>query len=47
MHIWPALRGIFADRVFIIVAFVALATGVVLYDIKGAAAVAGAFTPGA
>ena len=27
MQIWPALRGIIADRVFIIVALIALATG--------------------
>lgn len=40
MTIWSALRGIIADRVFIIVALVAIATGVVLYEVKGAAAVA-------
>jgi uncharacterized membrane protein YraQ (UPF0718 family) len=40
MRIWPALRGIIADRVFIIVAIVALATGITLYEIKGADAVA-------
>jgi len=40
MTIWSALRGIIADRVFIIVAAVALATGIILYEIKGADAVA-------
>ena len=39
MSIWPALRSIIADRIFIIVAIIALATGVVLYEIKGADAV--------
>jgi uncharacterized membrane protein YraQ (UPF0718 family) len=39
MMIWPALRSIFADRVFLIVAIVALATGVILYEVKGADAV--------
>jgi len=42
MAIWPAVRGIVADRVFVIVAIVALATGVVLYEVKGADAVASA-----
>lgn len=40
MTIWPALRGIIADRIFIIVALVALVTGVILYALKGADAVA-------
>ena len=42
MTIWLAVRSIIADRIFIIVAFVALATGVILYEIKGADAVADA-----
>jgi len=39
MTVWSALRGIIADRVFLIVASVALATGIILYEIKGADAV--------
>ena len=40
MTIWSGLRSIIADRVFVIVALVALSTGVVLYELKGAEAVA-------
>lgn len=40
MKIWQALRGIIADRTFIVVALVALMSGGVLYELKGAAAVA-------
>lgn len=40
MKIWPALRSIIADRTFVIVAIVALTSGAVLYEVKGAEAVA-------
>lgn len=39
MSLPSALRGIVADRVFIIVAVVALASGILLYEVKGADAV--------
>lgn len=37
--IWPAIRGIVADRIFLIVAAVAIVSGLVLYEVKGADAV--------
>ena len=40
MTVWSALRGIIVDRVFLCVSIVALATGIILYEVKGADAVA-------
>ncbi len=39
MNLWPAIRGIVADRIFLIVSAVAAASAIILYEVKGAEAI--------